>query len=204
VQIWPPGQCFRERGLQSLAGQGDGARIAVCSGTRDVGPHRLAIRRRELRESCHEHRHDERQRLADCPRGYGRAAKSNRGMDLRFRAHGLLIRYCIIPAQATGGAFQTLAGARLLFEGDADYQLSDEIIREMQSLSPAADTNGYSASFVYRFTGILSGAHFIRLALCCIRKDLQPIRMKDTLSALWFPAISLPVFLGFTTMTESH
>ena len=36
---------------------------------------------------------------------------------------------------------------------DADYELSDEIIREMQSLSPAADTNGYSASFVYRVYG---------------------------------------------------
>jgi hypothetical protein len=36
---------------------------------------------------------------------------------------------------------------------DADYQLSDEIIREMRSLSPAADTNGYSASFVYRVYG---------------------------------------------------
>ena len=36
---------------------------------------------------------------------------------------------------------------------DADYQLSDEIIREMQSLSPAADTNGYGASFVYRVYG---------------------------------------------------
>jgi hypothetical protein len=36
-----------------------------------------------------------------------------------------------VPAQATGAAFQTLAVARLLFEGDADYQLSDEIIREM-------------------------------------------------------------------------
>ena len=59
----------------------------------------------------------------------------------------------MVPAQATGAAFQTLAGARLLFEGDADYQLSDEIIREMQSLSPAADTNGYSASFVYRVYG---------------------------------------------------
>ena len=53
-------------------------------------------------------------------------------MDLRFRAHGLLIRCCIVLAQATGAAFQTLAGARLLFEGDADYQLSDEIIREKQ------------------------------------------------------------------------
>jgi hypothetical protein len=59
----------------------------------------------------------------------------------------------MVPAQATGAAFQTLAGARLLFEGDADYQLSDEIIREMQSLFPAADTNGYSASFVYRVYG---------------------------------------------------
>jgi hypothetical protein len=36
---------------------------------------------------------------------------------------------------------------------DADYQLSDEIIREMQSLSPIADRNGYSARFVYRVYG---------------------------------------------------
>jgi hypothetical protein len=36
------------------------------------------------------------------------------------------------------------------FEGDADYQLSDEIIREMQSLSPAADTNGSDADFYGR------------------------------------------------------
>ena len=36
---------------------------------------------------------------------------------------------------------------------DADYQLSDEIISEMQSLSPAAGTNGYSASFVYSVFG---------------------------------------------------
>jgi hypothetical protein len=64
----------------------------------------------------------------------------------------------MVPAQATGAAFQTLAGARLLLDGDADYKLSDEIIREMKSLSPAADTNGYCASFVYRFTGPLRGA----------------------------------------------
>jgi hypothetical protein len=29
-----------------------------------------------------------------------------------------------------------------------DYQVSDEIIREMQSVSPAADTNGYNASSI--------------------------------------------------------
>jgi hypothetical protein len=49
----------------------------------------------------------------------------------------------MVPAQATGSAFQALAG----HEGDADYQLSDEITREMQSLSPAADTNGSDADF---------------------------------------------------------
>jgi hypothetical protein len=36
---------------------------------------------------------------------------------------------------------------------DADYQLSDEIIREMQLLPLDGNTNGYSASFVYRVYG---------------------------------------------------
>jgi len=36
---------------------------------------------------------------------------------------------------------------------DADYQLSDEIIREMQSLSPENATCGYRAGFVYRVYG---------------------------------------------------
>jgi glycosyltransferase involved in cell wall biosynthesis len=36
---------------------------------------------------------------------------------------------------------------------DADYQLSDEIIREMQSLAPDRNTNGYRADFVYRVYG---------------------------------------------------
>jgi glycosyltransferase involved in cell wall biosynthesis len=43
---------------------------------------------------------------------------------------------------------------------DADYQLSDEIIREMQSLSPDGETNGYRAKFVYRVYG-----HPLRAAL---------------------------------------
>jgi glycosyltransferase involved in cell wall biosynthesis len=36
---------------------------------------------------------------------------------------------------------------------DADYELSDQIIREMQSLSPRDDTYGYRAGFVYSIHG---------------------------------------------------
>jgi glycosyltransferase involved in cell wall biosynthesis len=43
--------------------------------------------------------------------------------------------------------------SRWVLSLDADYQLSDEIIREMEALSPVSDTVGYRASFVYRIYG---------------------------------------------------
>jgi glycosyltransferase involved in cell wall biosynthesis len=47
----------------------------------------------------------------------------------------------------------TQISTRWVLSLDADYQLSDEIISEIQSLSPAGDTSGYSARFVYRVYG---------------------------------------------------
>jgi hypothetical protein len=74
----------------------------------------------------------------------------------------------MVPAQATGAAFQTVACAGLLFEGDPDYQLSDEIIREMQSLSRLQVQTATARALS---TGLRASApgHFIRLALCCTR-----------------------------------
>jgi hypothetical protein len=78
----------------------------------------------------------------------------------------MVFRYCIVPAQATGAAFQTVACAGLLFEGDPDYQLSDEIIREMLSQLQVQTATARALS-----TGLRASApgHFIRLALCCTR-----------------------------------
>ena len=36
---------------------------------------------------------------------------------------------------------------------DADYELSDELVAELQSLTPAATTSGYRAKFIYRIYG---------------------------------------------------
>src|SRR5262249_5339446 len=36
---------------------------------------------------------------------------------------------------------------------DADYELSDELVKEFQSLAPAKETTGYQASFIYRIHG---------------------------------------------------
>ena len=36
---------------------------------------------------------------------------------------------------------------------DADYELSDALISELQSLAPASTTSGYQAKFVYRIYG---------------------------------------------------
>jgi glycosyltransferase involved in cell wall biosynthesis len=36
---------------------------------------------------------------------------------------------------------------------DADYELSDELVTELQSLTPAEETAGYQAQFIYRIYG---------------------------------------------------
>src|SRR5262249_60387897 len=36
---------------------------------------------------------------------------------------------------------------------DADYELSDELIKELQLLTPAEETVGYQAHFIYRIYG---------------------------------------------------
>ena len=36
---------------------------------------------------------------------------------------------------------------------DADYELSDDFVTELQSLAPAATTGGYRAKFIYRIYG---------------------------------------------------
>lgn len=46
-----------------------------------------------------------------------------------------------------------LISTRWVLSLDADYELSDEIIREIQALSPNGDTVGYRAGFIYRVYG---------------------------------------------------
>jgi len=90
-----PGQFFRERGFAR-----QGARIAVCSGTRDVGPHRLSVRCASCSRAV-----IKTARISGLPASVHGSAKNNTGAGLRFLAHDLLIRSCIMLAQATDAAF---------------------------------------------------------------------------------------------------
>lgn len=76
---------------------------------------------------------------------------------------------------------------------DADYQLSDEIVREMQSLSPDGDANGYSASFVYRvYSHPLRGALYPpRVVL--FKKDLATYKNEGHTQRVVVDGIVVPL-----------
>jgi hypothetical protein len=66
--------------------------------------------------------------------------------------------------------------SRWVLSLDADYQLSDDIIREMQALSPGGDTVGYRANFVYRVYGYLRRSTLYPPRVVLYQKDLATYR----------------------------
>src|SRR5438876_8934261 len=61
---------------------------------------------------------------------------------------------------------------------DADWELSDELVRELTSLAPADSTVGYRARFVYRIYGRALRGSLYPPRIVLLRKDKASYRLE--------------------------